>query len=71
MTSLSPCPLACLHNPGRSEKRMVPPNTRAVPAQWREVKGLEKYQIENSRLRNFLGGGVGGIWSMINEHVST
>ena len=37
-----------------SEKRMVPPNTRLVPAQWRGVKGLEKYQIEKSRERNFL-----------------
>ena len=37
-----------------SEKRRVPPNTRQVPAQCRGVKGLEKYQMENSRERNFL-----------------
>ena len=37
-----------------SENRRVPPNTRLVPAQCRGVKGLEKYQIEKRRERNFL-----------------
>ena len=38
--------------PGMSEKRRVPPNTRAVPSQWYTVNGFLKYRMEKRRLIN-------------------
>ena len=46
--------LLSLKSLGTSEKTRVPPKTSAVPSQWRVVKGLEKYQMEKRRERNFL-----------------